>query len=65
MLYDNSVFEVLNQPAQFMSEQESPSKEEQIKPHQVTGDEAEQEIEQTVETLSSLIIAGCFACPSS
>ena len=54
MLYDNSVFEVLNQPAQFMSEQESPSKEEQIEPHQVASDEVEQEIEQTVETLSSL-----------
>lgn len=37
-----------------MSEEEVPSKEEQIEPQTAANDEAEKEIEETVETLSSL-----------
>ena len=45
---------MLNHPAQFMSEEEVPSEEEQIEPQVAASDEAEQEVEETVETLSSL-----------
>ena len=37
-----------------MSEEEVPSEEEQIEPQVAAGGEAEQEVEETVETLSSL-----------
>lgn len=45
---------MLTQPAQVMSEEEVPSEEEQIEPQLATDNEAEEEIEETVETLSSL-----------
>ena len=40
-----------------MSEEEVPSEEEQIEPQVAASDEAEQEVEETVETLSSLQVS--------
>ena len=45
---------MLIHPAQFMSEEEVPSEEEQIEPQAAASDEADDDIEGTVETLSSL-----------